>query len=238
MPGLGLNIPGASWAAANVIGSVYPLPSIAKLTTYGSAGATAILGAAPTVINTPILSTNYFTGSGNGGGYDTGVADLATKTIMLLCSPASSGRSTGMGDYQGSGVSPNGDWFLFDATNGAIRATASTTTSTSQSALTTAIFDGKFYLCFADFSATQVTVSVYKGGTLLTGTTQTLATRGVAAVNIRIARDYTSSDTNNVNANINIAASGLWPGVNLTSAQKLQMYNVMVSLYSSKLTLG
>ncbi|MCW2454608.1 UNVERIFIED_ORG: hypothetical protein M2414_002347 [Rahnella aquatilis] len=238
MTGLGLNIPGASWSAGNVIGSVYPLPSIAQLATYGNAGATPILGLTPSVIGSPILSPNYFTGSGNGGGYDTGIPDVATKTMMLLCSPAASGRSTGMGDYQGSGVTPNGDWFLFDAGNGALRATASTATATSQSALTTAIFDGKFYLCFADFSATQVTVSCYKGGTLLKGATQSLASRGVAAVNIRVARDYTTSDANNVNANINIAASGLWPGVNLTDAQKLQMYNVMVSLFSSKLTLG
>ncbi|HIG8664621.1 TPA: hypothetical protein ACYEMF_005573, partial [Klebsiella pneumoniae] len=88
MAGLGFNIAGAVWDSRNVIGSIYPLPSIATITLYGSGGPTPVLGSTPSVINTPIINANSFIGNSMGGGYDTGVSDSVTKTLMLLCKPS------------------------------------------------------------------------------------------------------------------------------------------------------
>lgn len=238
MAGLGFNIAGAVWDSRNVIGSIYPLPSIATITLYGSGGPTPVLGSTPSVINTPIINANSFIGNSMGGGYDTGVSDSVTKTLMLLCKPskAGTGKSKGIGTYTGSGSSI-GDTLIFDSTTNRISSIAGASSGFVQDLVNAEIYDGKFYVVFADFALYKTQIFACKEGGLIAGPGVGLTTRAVPDKTIRIARTYESADTSG-NADIEIAASGIWSGALLTSEQKLQMRNALVSRLGGIIAIG
>lgn len=231
MAGLGFNIAGASWDSANIIASIYPQASKATIATYGALGPTALLGSVPTILGTPILNNGYVTVSADGGGYDTGVSDVAVKTMMMLIRP-SAAKGLGMGVFQGA-VTPQGDTFVIDPPGGVggMRAIGSTQTGVASSALPQSIFDGKFYLVFGDYTANSVTCSAVIAGSVVSGPTAALATRGVIPVTIRVGMDYMNNSAGaGYNGNVDIAASGVWSTTTLTSFDKIQMYNQLKSM--------
>ena len=234
---LGFVVDGSGWSPSNIIGSIYPQPASANIGLLSADGVTMLVGSAPTKIGSPTLGTGYQTLNGYDTGYDTGVNDTQVKTIMVLGKPIVSGslRALGIGSYHGGNGTPpvpQGDTFVIDPAGLTVRAIASTTTGIGTSQLTSTAMDiTKFQLYIADFTASTVTLSVYKSGALVTATAGGLATRAIPTSTIRVGIGYDISNTvGNLNGQIQVAAWGIWSGVNLTTAEKASMYSTLKSM--------
>lgn len=242
---LGFVIDGSSWDPANVIGSLYPQPLAANIGLLSSDGITMLAGNGPVVIGTPTLGTGYQTLNGATAGYDTGIADTVTKTIMFLGKPVVSGsqRSLGMGTYHGGNGTPpipQGDTFVIDPVGLTLRAIGSTSTTTAQSQLGSSALDiDKFQLFVADFTASSVQVHVFKDGALVDGPLTTAASRAIPSSTVRIGAGYDiSTATGGLNGPIQVAAWGLWSGVNLSAAEKTSMYTTFKKILGNTITIS
>lgn len=105
---LGFVVDGSSWEPENIIGSLYPQPAVARIGILNSDGVTMLVGDAPTKIGSPGLSPGYQTLNAINAGYDTGVPDNITKTVMVLAKPVLYGtkRALGIGSYHGGSGTP------------------------------------------------------------------------------------------------------------------------------------
>lgn len=242
---LGIVVDGSGWLSANVIGSLYPQPAVANIGLLDEVGVTILVGAAPTKIGSPVLGTGYQTLNADGPGYDTGISDVITKTMMFVGKPVVSGtlRSLGMGSYHGGNGTPpvpQGDTFVVDPVSLSLRAIGSTASGTAQSQLNSSALDfTKFQVYVADFSATGVQVSVFKNGAVVKGPLTAAASRALPASTLRIGAAYDIHlASGGLNGPIQMAGWGLWTGVNLTDAEKLRMYNTFKSRLSSKIVIS
>jgi hypothetical protein len=87
---LGFIVDGSGWDPANIIGSIYPQPTVSNIGLLNADGIT-MLAAAPTQIGSPVMGAGYQTLNGYNAGYDTGIADTPIKTMMALVKPVISG---------------------------------------------------------------------------------------------------------------------------------------------------
>lgn len=242
---LGFIVDGAGWDAANVIASLYPQPTKATIGLLNADGVTMLAGNSPTVIGSPVMSANYQTLNGVNAGYDTGVADNITKTIMVLAMPQVSGtqKSLGIGSYHaGSGTPPvpQGDTLIIDPTNASLRGVASTATGTaSQSTIDGTNLDvSKFHLYFGDFGASTLQVHAFHNGSLVSGNVAGASNRAIPSSNIRVGVGYDVVPVNGFAAPTQTAAYGVWTGVNLTTAEKTSIYNTLKSMLGSKISIS
>ncbi|HHD9894629.1 TPA: hypothetical protein ACOZW9_000027 [Klebsiella pneumoniae] len=234
---LGFIVDGSDWDSANIIGSIYPQPTAANIGLLSADGVTMLVGSAPTQIGSPVLATGYQTLNGYDAGYDTGVTDTVVKTIMVLGKPIVSGslRALGIGSYHGGNGTPpvpQGDTFVIDPAGLTVRAIASTTNGTGTSKLASSAMDiSKFQLYIADFTASTVQLHIYKDGALISASAAGLTTRAIPTSTVRVGIGYDISNTiASLNGQIQVAAWGLWSGVNLTTAEKASMYSTLTSM--------
>lgn len=234
---LGFVVDGSGWSPSNIIGSIYPQPASANIGLLSADGVTMLVGSAPTKIGSPVLATGYQTLNGYDAGYDTGVTDTQVKTMMVLAKPVVSGalRQLGIGTYHaGNGTPPvpQGDTFVIDPAGLTVRATASTTNGTGTSQLASAAMDiSKFQLYICDCTATTVQLHMFKDGAMVSASAARLATRDIPASTVRVGIGYDISNTvGNLNGQIQVAAWGLWSGVNLTTEEKASMYSTLKSM--------
>lgn len=234
---LGFVVDGSGWDQANIIGSIYPQSTVANIGLLSADGVTMLAGSSPTQIGSPVLATGYQTLNGHDAGYDTGVTDTQVKTMMVLAKPVVSGalRALGIGSYHaGNGAPPvpQGDTFVIDPVGLTVRAIASTTTGTGTSQLASSAMDiTKFQLYIADFTASTVQLHIYKDGALISASAAGLTTRAIPTSTVRVGIGYDISNTiANLNGQIQVAAWGLWSGVNLTTAEKASMYSTLTSM--------
>lgn len=242
---LGFIVDGSGWDSANIIGSIYPQPTVANIGLLSSDGVTMLVGSAPTQIGSPVLAAGYQTLNGYNAGYDTGVNDTQVKTIMVLAKPVVSGalRQLGIGSYHGGNGTPpvpQGDTFVIDPAGLTVRAIASTTTGIGTSQLASAAMDiTKFQLYIADFTASTVTLSLYKDGSIIKASAAGLATRAIPTSTIRVGVGYDVSNTvGNLNGQIQVAAWGVWSGVNLTDDEKNSMYSLLKDIAGSNISIS
>nr|DAH57570.1 MAG TPA: hypothetical protein [Bacteriophage sp.] len=242
---LGFIVDGSGWDSANIIGSIYPQPTVANIGLLSSDGVTMLVGSAPTQIGSPVLAAGYQTLNGYNAGYDTGVNDTQVKTMMVLAKPVVSGalRQLGIGSYHGGNGTPpvpQGDTFVIDPAGLTVRAIASTTTGSGTSQLTSTAMDiTKFQLYIADFTASTVTLSLYKDGSIIKASAAGLATRAIPTSTIRVGVGYDVSNTvGNLNGQIQVAAWGVWSGVNLTDAEKNSMYSLLKDIAGSNISIS
>ncbi|MCW9410966.1 hypothetical protein N5I62_14620 [Klebsiella quasipneumoniae] len=234
---LGFVVDGSSWAPGNIIGSLYPQPTAARIGILSSDGVTMLVGDAPTKIGSPGLSPGYQTLNAINAGYDTGVPDNITKTVMILAKPVLYGskRALGIGSYHGgSGTPPvpQGDTLVISPIDNSVRAIASTTTGTaSQSTIAGSSLDiSKFHLYMADYSESALQVSAFHNNAFIAGNVAAAANRAIPSSNIRIGIGYDVVDANGFDAPIQVAAWGAWTGVNLTTAEKASMYSTLKNM--------
>ena len=234
---LGFIVDGSGWDSTNIIGSIYPQPTVANIGLLSSDGVTMLSGSAPTQIGSPVLATGYQTLNGYNAGYDTGVNDTQVKTMMVLAKPVASGslRSLGIGSYHGGNGTPpvpQGDTFVIDPAGLTVRAIASTTNGTGTSQLASAAMDiSKFQLYICDCTGTTVQLHMFKDGAMVSASAAGLTTRAIPASTVRVGIGYDISNTvGNLNGQIQVAAWGLWSGVNLTTAEKASMYSTLKSM--------
>lgn len=242
---LGFIVDGSGWDSANIIGSIYPQPTVANIGLLSSDGVTMLVGSAPTQIGSPVLAAGYQTLNGYNAGYDTGVNDTQVKTIMVLAKPVVSGalRQLGIGSYHGGNGTPpvpQGDTFVIDPAGLTVRAIASTTTGVGTSQLSSEAMDiTKFQLYIADFTASTVTLSLYKDGSIIKASAAGLATRAIPTSTIRVGVGYDVSNTvGNLNGQIQVAAWGVWSGVNLTDDEKNSMYSLLKDIAGSNISIS
>ncbi|UVX30444.1 hypothetical protein D7a_00044 [Klebsiella phage VLCpiD7a] len=234
---LGFVVDGSEWSPSNIIGSIYPQPASANIGLLSADGVTMLVGNAPTKIGSPVLAAGYQTLNGYDAGYDTGVTDTQVKTMMVLAKPVVSGalRSLGIGSYHGGNGTPpvpQGDTFVIDPAGLTVRAIASTTNGTGTSQLASAAMDiSKFQLYICDCTGTTVQLHMFKDGAMVSASAAGLTTRAIPASTIRVGIGYDISNTvGNLNGPIQVAAWGLWSGVNLTTAEKASMYSTLKSM--------
>ena len=242
---LGFVIDGSSWDPANVIGSLYPQPLAANIGLLSADGVTMLAGSAPTQIGSPVLETGYQTLNGYNAGYDTGVNDTQVKTMMVLAKPVVSGslRSLGMGSYHGGNGTPpvpQGDTFVIDPAGLTVRAIASTTNGTGTSQLASAAMDiNKFQLYICDCTGTTVQLHMFKDGAMVSASAAGLTTRAIPSSTVRIGAGYDiSTATGGLNGPIQVAAWGLWSGVNLSAAEKTSMYTTLKKILGNTITIS
>jgi hypothetical protein len=167
---LGFIVDGSGWDPANIIGSIYPQPTVANIGLLNADGITMLAGAAPTQIGSPIMGTGYQTLNGYNAGYDTGIADTPIKTMMALVKPVISGLAAVAGNRviswrEWHAASASGDTFVIDPVNLTVRAIGSTTTGVATSSLTLTSADlTKFMLLVADYSAAGVQLHMFREG--------------------------------------------------------------------------
>jgi hypothetical protein len=234
---IGFIVDGSGWDPANIIGSLYPQPTYANIGVLDENGVTMLAGNAPaSTIGTPILGTGYQTLNSINAGYDTGIPDTTTKTIMILAKPTVLGskRCIGIGSYHGGNgtpPTPQGDTLLINPVDFSMRTIASTATGTAQSNIVGTSLDiSKFHLYIGDFSDTQTQAFAFHNGALVTGAAAAITGRAIPSSNILIGAGYDTNATNSVDAPIQEAVWGGWSGVNLTTSEKSAMYNTLVSL--------
>ncbi|HFU5264611.1 hypothetical protein A4T49_12630 [Klebsiella pneumoniae] len=234
---LGFVVDGSGWSPSNIIGSIYPQPASANIGLLSADGVTMLVGSAPTKIGSPVLGSGFQTLNGVSAGYDTGIADTQVKTMMVLAKPVVSGalRQLGIGTYHGGNGTPpvpQGDTFVIDPAGLTVRAIASTTNGIGTSQLASAAMDiSKFQLYICDCTASTVQLHVYKDGSLISASAAGLTTRAIPASTVRVGIGYDISNTvGNLNGQIQVAAWGLWSGVNLTTAEKASMYSTLKSM--------
>ncbi|HIH8911010.1 TPA: hypothetical protein ACYUQO_005499 [Klebsiella pneumoniae] len=242
---LGFIVDGSSWAPENIIGSLYPQPMAGRIGILNSDGSTMLVGDEPTKIGTPVLGDGYQTLNAISAGYDTGIPDSITKTIMVLAKPVLYGtkRALGIGSYHGGNGTPpvpQGDTLVISPIDYSVRAIASTTTGTaSQSVIDGSNLDiSKFHLYFGDFSASYLQVSTFHNDTFIAGNVAAAANRIVPSSNIRVGIGYDVVDINGFDAPVQVAAWGAWSGVNLTTADKVKMYSVLKSMLSGQIAIS
>ncbi|HBZ2551457.1 TPA: hypothetical protein MG482_02310 [Klebsiella pneumoniae] len=242
---LGFVVDGSSWEPENIIGSLYPQPAVARIGILNSDGVTMLVGDAPTKIGSPGLSPGYQTLNAINAGYDTGVPDNITKTVMVLAKPVLYGtkRALGIGSYHGgSGTPPvpQGDTLVISPIDYSVRAIASTTTGTaSQSTIPGSSLDiSKFHLYFGDFSESSLQVSAFHNNAFVAGNVAAAANRAIPSSNVRVGIAYDVVDSNGFDAPIQVAAWGVWSGVNLTTADKQSMYSTLKNMLSSQIDIS
>ncbi|HGT8044272.1 TPA: hypothetical protein ACM5KY_000877 [Escherichia coli] len=242
---LGFVVDGSSWEPENIIGSLYPQPAVARIGILNSDGVTMLVGDAPTKIGSPGLNPGYQTLNAINAGYDTGVPDNITKTVMVLAKPVLYGtnRALGIGSYHGgSGTPPvpQGDTLVISPIDYSVRAIASTTTGTaSQSTIPGSSLDiSKFHLYFGDFSESSLQVSAFHNNAFVAGNVAAAANRAIPSSNVRVGVAYDVADANGFDAPIQVAAWGVWSGVNLTTADKQSMYSTLVSMLSGIISIS
>ncbi|MCJ5285459.1 hypothetical protein [Klebsiella variicola] len=242
---LGFIVDGSGWDPANIIGSIYPQPTVANIGLLNADGVTMLAGAKPTQIGSPVMGGGYQTLNGYNAGYDTGVEDTPVKTMMALVKPVISGslRSLVMGSYHGGNGTPpvpQGDTFVIDPVNLTARAIGSTTTGVATSSLALTAADlTKFMLLVADYSAAGVQLHMFRDGALVSATLAAFTTRAIPASTIRLGIGYDiSTSTGGVNGPIQESAWGLWSGVNLTTAEKASIYSTLKSMLSAQIAIS
>lgn len=242
---LGFIVDGSGWDPANIIGSIYPKPTVANIGILNADGVTMLAGSAPTQIGSPTLGDGFQTLNGVSAGYDTGVADTQVKTMMVLAKPVVSGalRQLGIGSYHGGNGTPpvpQGDTFVIDPAGLTVRSIASTTNGSGTSSLTSAAMDiTKFQLYICDCTATTVQLHMFKDGDMISASPAGLATRAIPASTIRVGAGYDiSSSLGNLNGSIQVAAWGVWSGVNLSADEKSIMYRSLKELLSSTIPIS
>lgn len=241
---LGFNVDGSGWDAANIIGSLYPQPAKANIATV-AAGLNKLIGADPIKIGAPVQATGFMTMNAISAGFDTGVPDDITKTIMVLAKPVLYGskRALGIGSYHGGNGTPpvpQGDTLVISPIDFSVRAIASTSTGTaSQSTIAGSSLDiTKFHLYIADFSATALQVHAFHNGQLVSAAAAAAANRAIPASNVRVGIGYNVVDSNGFDAPIQVAAWGVWTGLNLTAAEKTSVYNTLVQLLRDEIEIS
>lgn len=241
---LGFVVDGSSWDPANIIGSLYPQPLHATIGLLGADGVNMLAGSAPTQIGSPSLATGYQTLNAINIGYDTGIADNITKTIMVLAKPVLNGtkRALGIGSYHGGNgtpPTPQGDTLLISPVDYSLRAIGSTSTGTAQSTIAGTSLDiSKFHLYFGDFSASSVQSHAFHNGALVSATATAATSRAIPTSTILVGSGYNVAVGNGVDANIQVAAWGCWTGVNLTSAEKTSMYATLLDMLSGIISIS
>ncbi|ULI45809.1 hypothetical protein HUZ43_17550 [Raoultella ornithinolytica] len=227
---LGLVVDGSSWDPSNIIGSLYPQPLNATIGLLGADGVTMLAGNSPTKIGSPVLATGYQVLNAIGVGYDTGIADTITKTIMVLAKPVLSGtkRALGIGSYHGGGGTPpvpQGDTLLISPVDYSLRAIGSTSTGTVQSTIDGSNLDiTKFHLYFGDFTGTSVQAHAFHNGALISAAAAAATGRAIPASNILVGAGNNIVAGNGVDAPIQESVFGVWTGVTLTAADKANIY--------------
>lgn len=234
---LGFIVDGSGWDSANIIGSLYPQPTVANIGLLNADGVTMLVGSAPTQIGSPTTGVGYQTLNAIDAGYDTGIADNITKTIMVLAKPVLYGtkRTLGVGSYHGGNGTPpvpQGDTLIISPVDYSVRAVASTTTGTAtQSTIAGSSLDiSKFHLYFGDFSDSSLQVSAFHDSALIAGNIAAAADRAIPDSNVRVGIAYDIADLNGFDAPVQVAAWGVWSGVNLTTAEKESVYSTLVSM--------
>ena len=242
---LGFIVDGSGWDPANIIGSIYPQPTVANIGLLNADGITMLAGAAPTQIGSPVMGAGYQTLNGYNAGYDTGIADTITKTIMFLGKPVVSGtkRSVGIGSYHGGNGTPpvpQGDTFVIDPTALTLRAIGSTSTGSAQSQLDNTALDlTKFQLYIADFTASTVQVGVFKNGALVSGPVSAATGRSIPTSNLRIGVGYDIQVVaGGLDGPVQIAAWGIWSGVNLSATEKSSIYSTLKNMLGSVISIS
>ncbi|MGI1323600.1 hypothetical protein ACIAET_16775 [Klebsiella quasipneumoniae subsp. similipneumoniae] len=242
---LGFIVDGSGWDPANIIGSIYPQPTVSNIGLLNADGVTMLAGAAPTQIGSPVMGAGYQTLNGYNAGYDTGIADTPIKTMMALVKPVISGslRSLVMGSYHGGNGTPpvpQGDTFVIDPVNLTVRAIGSTTTGVATSSLTLTSADlTKFMLLVADYSAAGVQLHMFREGALVSAPLAAFTTRAIPTSTIRLGIGYDISiATGGLNGPIQESAWGLWSGVNLTTEEKLSMYSKFKNMLANVITIS
>jgi hypothetical protein len=215
----------------NYYGSLFPqAANLAALTGYGSAGPIKRLGAMPTAIGAgPALNQYSITASG-GTGYDSTIADVATKTMVLLYkyNSATTGMPMGSyGNYSGSNVGES-----FFQQSDTLSVTAGNGIATMSSIFTSTT---KFYMVAARCTPAQVNWSYVINGVLTTRTGGTGNSYTAQPGNIRIGTNQASIYNT---GSFEIAETGIWTGVTLTDAEVLQIYNYYLGIRTGQITIG
>lgn len=227
---LGFVVDGSGWDPANIIGSLYPQPLRANIGLLSSDGVTMLAGNQPTKIGNPVLAAGYQVLNAMNVGYDTGIPDTITKTVMVLAKPVLSGtkRALGIGSYHGGNGTPpvpQGDTLLISPVDFSLRAIGSTSTGTAQSVIDGANLDiSKFHLYFGDFTATTIQAHAFHNGVLISGPATAVSGRAIPASNILVGAANNVVTNNGVDAPIQESVFGVWPEVTLTTAEKSSIY--------------
>ncbi|HBY5418588.1 hypothetical protein [Klebsiella pneumoniae] len=242
---LGFIVDGSGWDPANIIGSIYPQPTVANIGLLNADGVTMLAGAAPTKIGSPVMGDGYQTLNGYNAGYDTGIADTPIKTMMALVKPVIGGslRSLAIGSYHGGNGTPpvpQGDTFVIDPVNLTVRAIGSTTTGVATSSLNLTTADlTKFMLLVADYSAAGVQLHMFREGALVSAPLAAFTTRAIPTSTIRLGIGYDISiATGGLNGPIQESAWGLWSGVNLATEEKSRMYSTFKNMLSNVIAIS
>ena len=238
MTGLAINVNGAAWSSECIIGSMFPQPGVASIATYGNLNFKALLGAAPTVIGAPPQSDYYFTGKADTGGYNLNVTDAIKKTMMVLIRAKSTTRFLGMGNYLDATTVPQGDTFVFEPAVPQIRAVVGRSVGTATATMSKAMALDKFYLAFMDVSDSALQLHIMENRVLVSGTQGVVNNRAIPSPNKSILAGKSINTLTDFLGQCDIAMTGYWKGINLTTAEKQAMCDYVVSLFGTKLSLA
>lgn len=238
MTGLAINVNGAEWSSECIIGTMFPQPEVASIATYGNLNFKALLGAAPTVIGAPPQSDYYFTGKSDNYGYNLNVADAISKTMMVLIRAKSTTRFLGMGNYLNGTSIPQGDTFIFEPAIPQIRAVVGRSVGVATATMSKAMALDKFYLAFMDVSDSALQLHIMENGDLVSSTQSVVTNRAIPSANNSTLAGKSINTLTDFLGQCDIAMTGYWKGVNLTTAEKQAMCDYVVALFGTKLPLA
>lgn len=245
MAGLSIVLPNAAFAAGNVIASLHPKSEYFQaLDVYNSTGAKRLLGRATnslTTIGAPSFQANSVIGSAPGAGFDSGVPDNVTKTILLLAKfPTVNALGAGV-YYKPANDLNAGDTFAFMA-DGNLRALMSQTGTANMASAITGVRQlltaGNYYLFVGEWASNSARVRYVKDGVVTSSAPVASVSRGVVDKTIRVLASHEPISGSGYTGSMELASSAIWTGANLTEAEILSMYNFYKSLLGSQITIG
>lgn len=245
MAGLSIVLPNAAFAPGNVIASLYPKgANFQALDVYNASGAKRLLGRAASpisIIGSPSFQASSVIGSAPGAGFDSGVPDNVTKTILLLAKFPTA-NALGAGVYYKPADDINaGDTFAFGA-DGNLRALISQSATANLSATISGVrqllASGTYYLFAGEWTPTSARVRYIKDGVVVSSAPVASVNRGSSARSIRVLASHEISGGSGFTGSMELASSAIWTGANLTDAEILSMYNYYKSLLGSQITIG
>jgi hypothetical protein len=245
MAGLSIVLPNAAFAPGNVIASLHPkAANLQALDVYNSGGAKRLLGRSPSpisVIGAPSFQANSVIGAAPGAGFDSGVPDNVTKTMLLL-TKFPTVNALGAGVYYKPANDLNaGDTFALMA-DGTLRALMSQTGTANMSTALAGVRQlfpaGTYCLLVGEWTPTSARVRYVKDGVVTSSVPVASVSRGAVDKNIRVLASHEPISGSGYTGSMELASSAIWTGANLTEAEILSMYNFYKSLLGSQITIG